>query len=105
MIEIRPFNWEDEKYDSCGNTTRAILKVDRISIPLCETCLEELNSSLTEFNNTTFCYQCKHFIMSKSGWNYGGSCRKDRDIELKDAGYIHCRDCMDTCKNATPKTV
>lgn len=43
--------------------------------------------------------------MSKYGLRYGGSCRKDKDIELKDAGYINCRDCMDTCKDAVSKSV
>ena len=104
MIEIKPFDWEDEKYDTCGNTTRAILKIDRISIPLCEYCLEELNESLSVFNNTIFCYQCKHFIMSRSGWSYGGSCNKNNDIEPKDAGYKNCRDCMNTCKDAIKTT-
>ena len=105
MIEIRPaYYYEDDEYDSCGNTTVAILKVDRIAIPLCMNCLNELNESLSEFNNTTFCYQCEKFIMSRSGWRYGGSCRKDKDIELKDAGYINCRDCMDTCKDAIAKS-
>ena len=103
MVEIRPVNWEDEQYDSCGNTTRAVLKIDRITIPLCSTCLEELNESLQEFNNTTFCYQCEHFIMSHSGWNYGGSCNKDKDIKSEEAGYIHCKDCMNTCKDAIAK--
>lgn len=103
MIEIRPFDWDDERYDSCGNTTRAVLKLDKISIPLCETCLDELNAALQEFNNTTFCYQCENFIMSKSGWNYGGSCRKDRDIKPEEAGYVCCKDCMDTCKHARAK--
>lgn len=100
MIEIRPFTWEDEQYDSCGNTTIAVLKIDRITIPLCRTCLEELNESLSEFNTTTFCYQCNNFIMSRDGWNYGGSCNKDKNVEPKDAGYINCKDCMDTCKDA-----
>ena len=104
MIEIRPVNWEDQEYDLCGNTTVAVLKVGRITIPLCMECLNELNESLSEFNNTTFCYQCEKFIMSRSGWRYGGSCRKDKDIELKDAGYINCRDCMDTCKDAIAKS-
>lgn len=104
MIEVRAVDWEDEEYDSCGNTTIAVLKVDRITIPLCMECLNELNESLSEFNNTTFCYQCKHFIMSHNGWRYGGSCRKDKDIEPKDAGYINCKDCMDTCKDAIAKS-
>lgn len=105
MIEIVPTNYECEEYDSCGNTTIAVLKVDRITIPLCMRCLDELNESLSDFNNTTFCYQCEKFIMSKSGWRYGGSCRRDRDIEHKDAGYINCVDCMDTCKDAVAKSV
>lgn len=103
MIEVRAADYEDEEYDSCGNTTVAVLKVDRITIPLCMRCLDELNESLSEFNNTTFCYQCEHFIKSRSGWRYGGSCRKDKDIELKDAGYINCKYCMDTCKDAIAK--
>jgi hypothetical protein len=104
MIEIKPVDWEDEKYDTCGNTTKAILKIDRISIPLCEHCLEELNESLSVFNNTIFCYQCKHFIMSRSGWSYGGSCKKDKDIKPEDAGFTNCRDCMNTCKDAIKNT-
>lgn len=104
MIEVRVAHWDDEEYDSCGSTTVAVLKVDRITIPLCMSCLNELNESLSEFNNTTFCYQCEHFIMSRSGWRYGGSCRKDEDIELKDAGHINCVDCMHTCKDAIAKS-
>lgn len=100
MIEIRPVSYEDEEYDSCGNTTHAVLKVDRITVPLCGDCLQELNESLKQFNNTIFCYKCKHFIMSKWGWNYGGSCRKDENVDIKDAGHINCVDCMHTCKYA-----
>jgi hypothetical protein len=104
MIDIKPVDYcYDEEYDSCGSTTVAILTVDRIKIPLCMNCLNELNESLSEFNNTIFCYMCEKFIMSKSGWKYGGSCRKDKDIELKDAGYINCVDCMYTCKDAIRK--
>ena len=66
---------------------------------------DELNESLLEFNNTTFCYQCEHFIMSSDGWNYGGSCRKDKDVSLENAGYITYVDCMDTCKDAVVKRV
>lgn len=100
MIEIIPSSYEYEEYDSCGNITAAILKVDRITIPLCMECLNELNESLSKFNNTIFCYQCENFIMSEYGWNYGGSCRKDEDVDPKEAGFIHCKNCMDTCKDA-----
>lgn len=100
MIEVRPVDYEDEEYDSCGNTTHAVLKINGIKIPLCDKCLQELNQSLKQFNNTTFCYKCTNFIMSKWGWKYGGSCKKDRDIELKDVGFINSVDCMHTCKDA-----
>lgn len=100
MIEIRSANYEDERYDSCGNTTTAVLIIDKITIPLCMDCLKELTESLSDFNNTTFCYQCKYSIMSKYGWNYGGSCRKDKDVKPTEAGLINYVDCMDTCKDA-----
>lgn len=103
MIELNAVTYDDEKYDSCGNTTIAVLKVNSIKIPLCNECLNELNVSLSTFNNTIFCHKCKYFIMSKSGWDYGGSCRKNGEIEITDAGYINCVDCMNTCKDAILK--
>ena len=63
----RPVDYEDEEYDTCGNTTHAVLKVNGIKIPLCGNCLQELNQSLKQLNNTTFCYKCANFIMSKWG--------------------------------------
>lgn len=100
MIEVRPISYEDEEYDSCGNTTHAVLKVDRITIHLCGDCLQELNESLKQFNNTIFCYKCSNFIMSRCGWNYGGSCQKDGEISIENAGFDNCVDCMHTCKDA-----
>ena len=100
MLEFREVCYEDEEYDSCGNITVAVLKIDRITIPLCMECVNDLNESLLKYNNTIFCHQCEKFIMSESGWRYGGSCKKDKDIELKDAGYINPKGCMDTCKDA-----
>lgn len=46
--------------------------------------------------------------MSKSGWRYGGSCKKraEKDGEIiteKDAGFNYCVDCMYTCENAKLK--
>lgn len=105
MIELVGKVYEDEDYDSCGNTTHAILKINSIKIPLCRECLDELLQSVEKFNNTIFCHQCNHFIMSNSGWRYGGSCKKqaekDGKIVLeKDAGFNYCVDCMGTCKEA-----
>ena len=108
MIEITPVDYGDEEYDSCGNTTLAVLKVNSIKIPLCESCIKELMQSIEELNNTVFCYKCKNFIMSDSGFNYGGSCKlraqKDgKEISEKDAGYLYCVECMHTCKDAILK--
>lgn len=108
MVELRPNWYDDEDYDGCGNTAIAILEIDRIKIPLCQECIDQLNSSLEAFNNTVFCYKCNNFIMSDSGWRYGGSCKllaeKDgKVLEQKDAGYLYCKDCMDSCKDAKLK--
>ena len=109
MAEIKPYNsYEDEAYDNCGNTTIVTLLVDRIKIPLCRECLVELLESIEKFNNTIFCHNCDHFIMSEEGWRYGGSCKKKAElkgevISEKDAGYKYCVDCMYTCVDATPK--
>lgn len=89
MVKIKAAAYVDKEYDSCGNTTHAVLEVDQITIPLCEKCLEELTESLNIFHSTVFCHQCKHFKMSRWGWHYGGTCEKD--------GFD--RDCMETCKN------
>lgn len=104
MLEIVAKDYTDEDYDSCGNTTIATLRMNGIKIPLCSECIEELTESLDVFNNTIFCHKCEKFIMSESGWRYGGSCRKDKEVESKDAGYICCVDCMDTCKDAIIKS-
>ena len=93
MATIRAATYEDKEYDSCGNTTIAILEVNQTTIPLCRECLSKLINSIDVFNNTVFCYQCRHFSMSNSGWHYGGRCIKhDRD-----------RDCMETCNDANQK--
>lgn len=111
MIEIRAIDYScDEKYDRCGNTAVAVLEMEGIKILLCDTCLDELNNSLTEFNNTLFCHKCNYFIMSESGWNYWGSCKKwaesdNKEITSKDAGYLYCVDCMQKCKFIKDNTV
>ena len=97
MIEIKPVSYQDAETDFCGSATVATLTIDKITIPLCMDCIDELSESLSKFNNTTFCYQCRHFIMSEYGWSYGGNCKKDKDIKPQEVGY---KNPMDTCKNA-----
>lgn len=107
MIEVRAVSYgEDEEYDSCGNTTYAVLKVHGISIPMCSDCLDELSQSMKTFNDTVFCHKCRHFLMSEHGFRYGGSCINRADeagtvLTKSLAGYLHCVDSMDTCKDAS----
>lgn len=108
MIEIVSTEYEDIEYDSCNRTAIAVLEINGIKIPLCENCVKELTQSIEEFNNTVFCHKCENFIMSDSGFRYGGSCKlraqKDgKEISEKDAGYLYCVDCMHTCKDAILK--
>ena len=104
MIEISAPSYDDESYDSCGNSVHAILHVDKIKIPLCENCLSELRDSLKEYDSIVFCHQCKHFGMSTSGWSYGGSCKKDNpNLDSSEYGYVNCKDCTDTCQFAEHK--
>ena len=107
MAILRAPEYEDSDYDQCGSTTIAVAEFGVIKIPLCQECLNELLASVDKFNNTIFCHECGNFIMSESGWRYGGSCKlkaqKDGHV-LKDteAGYNYCVDCMGTCEQAWP---
>lgn len=91
MATVRAKTWEDKEYDNCGRDTIAVIEVGNVSIQLCKKCYSELRGSLKEFDETTFCHECKYFDMSSAGWNYGGFCRKrERDVS-----------CMDTCPEAS----
>ena len=103
MIEIKPFDYESEKYDMCGNTTHATLVINNIRIPLCGECIEELKEASERFNNTLFCHKCNNFVMNESGVMYGGSCKKwaeidNKEITKENAGYSYCVDFMGTCR-------
>ena len=85
--------------------TVAILDINGIRIPLSMERLQNLTTQVKEFNEKVFCYMCDHFIMSRSGWNYGGSCKLQgkqygKIINEVNAGFECCVDCMNTCKNA-----
>ncbi len=113
-IIIRTPQAEDPTRDSCApmftnDRSAAILEINGIIIPLSLERLNDLVAKVEEFNNTIFCYKCNHFVMSKSGWNYGGSCKFDAEkqnviITPELAGYRFCVDCMDTCPYAISKT-
>ena len=94
MATIRAYNYyDDESHDNCGSATIAVLEVGRIKIPLCDECYRELSQSVQEFDATTFCHACEHFELSRSGWSYGGKCKK--------TGYDAA--CMETCPDAVQK--
>ena len=112
-ISIIPPDRNDPYEDNCAplfENSRAIalLKINGITIPLSMERVKDLTEQLNSFNRTVFCYKCEHFIMSKSGWNYGGSCKlkalKDNYVLTEnDAGYRYGTDCMDTCKECSLK--
>lgn len=109
-IEITPnYYYEDFNYDSCGNEAMAVLSINNTKIPLCSDCINELTEKLKKFNETIFCYKCEEFVMSNSGWRYGGSCKRQQrlksniEITEENAGYISCVECMDTCEHAIIK--
>ena len=94
MIELRPYDYyEDEQYDNCGNLTDAVLKIDRITVPLCNECVQRLIEDVTVFKETTFCKDCIYWECSSSGVSYGGRC-KHRD---RDTGH------METCNVGVKK--
>ena len=108
IIDLRAIGYDDNfEYDGCGKKAVAILEVDRIQIPLCMECINELTQQIEDFNNTIFCYKCKEFIKSND-YDYSGSCKlcarnNNYELKQKDAGYIFSRNYMDTCKNAILK--
>lgn len=105
-MEIKRPDYDSNELDACGNATVAEIHYNRMRIPLCRDCLDSLRKSLEIYDNTVFCHKCTNFVMSKSGWKYGGSCLKSLDdktkFDPKDAGYLYCTDCMDTCNDRIP---
>ena len=106
-MEIKAPSYDSPRLDFCGNTTMAMLEHNGLSIALCSECLESLTESLKAYNNTIFCYKCDNFIMSKSGWEYGGSCLKNlkdkSTFDPNDAGYVKFKACVETCDDAVLK--
>lgn len=112
-ITLRTPECNDPIDDRCAPTfsnprTVAVLDINGICIPLSLERLENLTTQVNEFNEKIYCYKCEYFVMSNSGWNYGGSCilegiKHNIEITEKIAGYSCCVDCMHTCKDAILK--
>jgi hypothetical protein len=112
-ITIRAPEFSDPITDKCSpvftnDRAAAILEINGLVIPLSLERINKLISEVIEFKNIIFCYKCNNFIMSKSGWNYGGSCklaaeRNGKILTEKDAGFYYCTDCTNTCPDAIPK--
>ena len=115
-VTLRVPQQNDPIDDSCAilftnPRTVAILDINGISIPLSMGRLENLIDQVKKFDDKVFCYKCDNFIMSESGWNYGGSCKLIAKneygiyISKHDAGYIYCVDCMHSCEKGIPKKI
>lgn len=112
-IAVRVPTYDDPSSDKCtpmftNDRTVAILEINGITIPLSMARVNVLIDEINTFNNTIFCYKCNHFVMSKAGWNYGGSCKYEAEkhgktITEENAGYDYCVDCMHTCPNCSMK--
>ena len=101
-------DYYDPVYDMCGNTCHAIIEINNMKFPLCEKCINDLRNGLNIFDSTIFCHKCTYFIMSESGWRYGGSCQlkasKDgKTVTKENAGYNYCVGCLDTCSEVSVK--
>ena len=108
MLEFRERSYDDPEYDVCGSTCIAVIDLSNMKIPLCRECIGDLFNGIEKFKNTVFCEKCEHFIMSESGWKYGGSCQlrakeHGKIVTSLNAGYDFCVGCLDTCKNARLK--
>jgi len=102
MIEIEEAGWDSPETDGCYSMTYAVLKVNGIVIPLCEDCLRDLEEELKNYRSKIHCYECKHYVCSNSGLQYGGSCQleaneKGKTITSQNAGYNFSHDFNYSC--------
>lgn len=101
MLRFRGPDYDDKEYDSCGNTTIAVLEIDSITIPLCRECLTSLKRDIKEYNQKHYCGRCINFRGSSSGSvHYGGSCVADKEIDPKNYGYENSVDYFKECNNS-----
>lgn len=114
MIELRVADYNDKEYDSCGNTTIAILENDGISIALCEECVNDLIQTVEKFKNTVYCKDCMYWYCSKYGVKYNGTCiRKipgwSEGVNITELlpeseyGQQYATEFMNTCENSKRK--
>lgn len=101
MLEISVPEMGEFPYDSCGNTTVAVLTVGTIKIPLCQECYDELFYSISNYENTCHCYQCQMFIPNNDGFRYDGSCKfkANGDVHPDHVGYLFPTASLDSCSN------
>ena len=98
MLQFREPNYDDKEYDSCGNSTIAVLEIGSVTIPLCEECISNLKRDINEYDNKHFCGRCANFRSSSSGaLHYGGSCIADKEIDPKNYGYENRVDYFKEC--------
>ena len=106
MISIEETGWDSPEYDTCGNMTYAVLKINGIVIPLCNDCIKELEEELKAYRSKIHCYECKYFECSTSGLKYGGSCKlqakeNGKEITKENVGYEFAHDFNDSCHRAS----
>ena len=112
-IDIRAPQYDDPYEDKCApifkeDATVAVLEINGTIIPLSLDRMNDLITKVTDFSKIIFCYKCENFIMSSSGWKYGGSCilegkKRGKEITSKLAGYECCVDCTHTCPEAVER--
>lgn len=106
MITLKLKDSDSEEYCVCGMPTYAELKVERIKIPLCEECLEELIEKVDNFKNVIPCGKCKWVIKKPNDWRFSCTLKAQKARKLltqDDAGYLYPVDYTDTCKEAERK--
>ena len=113
-ISVRAPGSDDPYEDKCApmfeeSATVAVLEINGTIIPLSLSRVNDLITQVTDFSKTIFCYKCENFIMSRSGWRYGGSCKlegkkRGKEITSELAGFECCVDCTHTCSDAVERS-
>lgn len=108
IIRAPDLSENDKQYDDCGTTTKAILEINSISIPLCEDCIQDLRDQLAKYDTTVFCKDCKFWHRSEYRYLCGTCEYQYVQIHgkfdlTKDFGDSCCEGYMHTCKHGIRK--